>query len=39
MATYIETGSVAGTTTPTTAGAIIRDQQFGIDSVLDGYII
>lgn len=39
MATYIETSSVAGTTTPTTAGAIIRDQQFGIDSVLDGYII
>ena len=39
MSTYIETGSVAGTTTPPAASTIIRDQQFGIDSVLDGYII
>lgn len=39
MATYIETDSVGGTTTPTTAGTLIRDAQYGIDATISGYII
>lgn len=39
MATYIETGSVSGTTTPSNAGTLIRDSQYGIDATLSGYII
>ena len=35
----IETNSVQGTTTPSGAGSIIRDAQWGIDAVLSGYII
>lgn len=35
----IETNSVAGTPTPSGAGSIIRDTQWGIDAVLSGYII
>lgn len=35
----IETNSVQGTTTPSNAGSIIRDAQWGIDAVLSGYII
>lgn len=39
MATFIQTDEVQGTTIPTTAGEIIRKEQYGIDAVLDGYII
>lgn len=39
MATFIQTDSVAGTTTGTDAGSLIRDAQYGIDAVLEGYII
>lgn len=39
MATYIQTDSVNGTTTPTNAGELIRDAQYGIDATLSGYII
>lgn len=41
MATFIETDGarVTGATTPTTAGTIIRDAQYGIDSTINGYII
>lgn len=35
----IETNSLSGTTTPSGAGSIIRDAQWGIDAVLSGYII
>lgn len=35
----IETNSVQGTATPSNAGGIIRDAQWGIDAVLSGYII
>ena len=35
----IETNSAQGTTTPSGAGSIIRDAQWGIDAVLSGYII
>ena len=36
MATFIQTDSVGGNTT---GNAIIQDAQYGIDAVLDGYII
>lgn len=39
MATFIQTSSMLSATTPSDAGTIIRNNQFGIDSVLSGYII
>lgn len=40
MATFITTSDLSGTTTtPTDAGTLIRNAQYGIDSVLSGYII
>ena len=40
MATYIQSEpSVNGTTNPTDAGALIRTNQWGIDSTLSGFII
>lgn len=39
MATFIQTDSCAGTTTPTNAGSLIRDAQYGIDATLSGFII
>lgn len=39
MATFIETDELKNTTIPTTAGTLIRKEQYGIDAVLDGYII
>ena len=38
MATFIETNSFTATT-PTDAGTLIRDSQWGIDATLSGYII
>lgn len=38
-ATYIQTKELSGTTVPATAGTIIRDSQWGIDSTLSGCII
>ena len=38
MATFIQTDSFT-TTTPTDAGTLIRDAQWGIDATLSGYII
>lgn len=39
MATFIETDDLGGTTTPTDAGELIRDAQYGIDATLSNYII
>lgn len=39
MATFIETDELKNTTIPSTAGTIIRKEQYGIDAVLSGYII
>jgi hypothetical protein len=39
MAYFIETDEVKGTTIPSTAGSIIRKEQYGIDAILSGYII
>lgn len=39
MATFIETNELNGTLKPTGAGSIIRDEEYGIDAVLAGYII
>lgn len=41
MATFIETNSIkaSGSTKPTDAGTLIRDEQWGIDATLSGYII
>ena len=39
MATYIQTDELTGTTIPSTAGTLIRKEQWGIDATLDGYII
>lgn len=40
MATFIQTSDLSGTTTtPTDAGSLIRNAQYGIDAVLSGYII
>lgn len=40
MATFIQTSDLSGTTTtPTDAGSIIRNAQYGIDATLSGYII
>lgn len=40
MATFIQTNDVADTIqTPTGAGTLIRDPQWGIDATLSGYII
>ena len=38
MATFIQTNSFTATT-PTDAGTLIRDSQWGIDATLSGYII
>ena len=38
MATHIQTNSFEATT-PTNAGTLIRDSQWGIDATLSGYII
>ena len=39
MATFIETDELKNTTIPNTAGTLIRKEQYGIDAVLEGYII
>ena len=39
MATFIETDEIKNTTIPSTAGTLIRKEQYGIDAVLEGYII
>lgn len=40
MATFIQSEpSVNGVTVPTTAGQLIRTNQWGIDSTLSGFII
>lgn len=39
MATFIQTNDLTGSVKPTTAGTLIRDEQFGIDATLSGYII
>lgn len=39
MATFIQTDSLSGTTTPSNAGTLIRDAQYGIDTEISGYII
>jgi hypothetical protein len=39
MAYFIETDEVKGETIPSTAGSIIRKEQYGIDAILSGYII
>ena len=39
MATFIETTELTGTVNPTGAGTIIRKEQYGIDAILEGYII
>jgi hypothetical protein len=39
MAYFIETNEVKGETIPSTAGSIIRKEQYGIDAILSGYII
>ena len=38
MATFIQTNELTGTAKPATAGTLIRDEQFGIDATLSGYI-
>lgn len=39
MATFIETNELSGGVIPQTAGTIIRKEQYGIDAILEGYII
>ena len=39
MATFIQTNELTGTVKPDKAGTLIRDEQFGIDATLSGYII
>lgn len=39
MATFIETDELKNTTIPSTAGTLIRKEQYGIDAILEGYII
>lgn len=39
MATFIETDELKGGLIPGTAGGIIRKEQYGIDAILEGYII
>ena len=39
MATFIQTNELSGSVKPDTAGTLIRDEQFGIDATLSGYII
>lgn len=39
MATFIETDELKNTTIPNTAGTLIRKEQYGIDAILEGYII
>ena len=39
MATFIQTNELTGTVKPDKAGALIRDEQWGIDATLSGYII
>lgn len=39
MATFIQTDELNGTLKPNGASDIIRKDQYGIDAVLDGYII
>lgn len=39
MATFIQTDELTGTTIPSTAGTLIRKDQWGIDATLSGYII
>ena len=39
MATFIQTNDLTGSVKPATAGTLIRDEQFGIDATLSGYII
>lgn len=39
MAYFIETDELGGEAKPSTAGSIIRKEQYGIDAMLDGYII
>lgn len=39
MATFIQTNDLSGATTPSDAGTLIRNAQYGIDAVLSGYII
>lgn len=39
MATFIQTNELTGTLVPSGAGSIIRDEQWGIDATLSGYII
>ena len=38
-AQFIETNELSGGVLPTTAGDIIRKEQYGIDAILSGYII
>ena len=39
MSTFIQTNELSGSVKPDTAGTLIRDQQFGLDATLSGYII
>lgn len=39
MSTFIQTNDLTGSVKPNTAGTLIRDEQFGIDATLSGYII
>lgn len=39
MATFIETNELTGGVLPSTAGTLIRKEQYGIDAILEGYII
>lgn len=39
MATFIETNELTGGVIPQTAGEVIRKEQYGIDAILEGYII
>lgn len=39
MATFIETSELTGGVIPQTAGTLIRKEQYGIDAILEGYII
>lgn len=39
MATFIETDELKNTTIPNAAGTLIRKEQYGIDAILEGYII
>lgn len=39
MATYIQTDELSGTVLPSTAGTLIRKDQYGIDTTITGLII